>query len=899
MGRGCAATARWAGMNSFLSHAARLLLRVLPSGFRSRYSDEVAEYFRERSREVRDKNGLSGVLIFWVRGVADVLRAAVAERVAERSGAKSKQSFDSHARHQATNSLLQDVKFAIRTMRRTPAFTSVAVVTLALGIGANVAMFSTAYDTLFRPLPFHAPADLVMGSATFDGEKNPWAAGADYFDYRDQNDVFEHLGTILPHARPYTITGGEEPERVPGTAMSVNLLPTLGVNPQLGRNFSLAEGMADAQDVALISDRYWQRKFGGSPDVLGMSMTVNGNPYAIIGVLPAGFRFMPDVDFWRAMRPDMDAAAERRYHNWLLVGRLKADVTLERAQTQIDVISAQLEASYPETNTGKALLLEGLHGVLVADYRTRLNVLLGAVGLVLLIACGNMVGMLLARAPSRRVELSVRAALGASRGRLMSQLLAESVLLAAMGGVLGTACAVWMQCLIVNYVQVELPGMEGARLSFAMLVFAVVLSLAAGLMAGIYPAMSGARGKLAEDLKAGSRTMVGSGTRFRSGLVVAQVALSIVLLIGAGLLIRSFSRVRETSPGFVPHNLLTASVELPSSLYSERSTRVQFFTSMLEEIRSAPGVVSAGIINHLPIISPRNRFPASAAVKPEELNTVFLRSVLPGYFEAMRVPFRGGRDVNDRDAEGAAPIVVINQAAANVFFPDGNAVGQQLTVQYFDDPVVSEVVGVVGDVRMRGLNVEPRPAVYLSYLQRPYYGMQLAVRTEADPLLVSAAIRRAVRNLDADLPVSGLVTMDDAIASSLSERKTIAVSLSLYAALPLLLAAVGLYAVLAFYVSQRSHEIGLRMALGADVGEVAAMILKRGMLLIALGVAIGTAGAVALTRLIQQLLFGVEPTDVTTFVGVVVFVSIVSMIACFAPAWRAIQVDPMVALQSD
>jgi putative ABC transport system permease protein len=797
------------------------------------------------------------------------------------------------------NTLLHDATFALRTMRRTPGFTVVAVVTLALGIGANVAMFGTAYNAFLKPLPFHNPGRLVMGQATFSGRVNPWAAGADYYDYRDQNDVFEGLAAILPFGRAYTITGSDEPERVLGTAVSVNLLPTLGVSPQLGRNFTATEGMADAQDVILISDRYWQRRYEGSPDALGRTVMINGNPVTVIGVMPAGYRFMQDVDFWRAMRPDRDAASERQYHNWLLVGRLADGITLDQAQIQFDVISSQLEASYPETNDGKALLLTGLHDVLVADYRTRLYVLTGAVGLILLIACANIVGMLLARAPARRVELSVRAALGASRGRLMGQLLAEAVLLAGLGGVLGTACAVWMQRVILGFVQLDLPGVEGGYLSWTMLGIALIMSLAAGVIAGVYPAVIGARGRLAEDLKAGSRTVVSTGTRFRSGLVVAQVALSIVLLIGAGLLIRSFSHARDTDPGFSPDNLLTASVELPRSMYPDRPTRIQFFTSLLSEIRSVPGVVSAGIINHLPIVSPRNTFPAYAANNPDEHSTVFLRSVLPGYFEAMQIPFHSGRDINDRDAEGVAPVAVINRSAADRFFPDGIAVGQRLTIQYFDEPIVTEVVGVVGDVRMRGLNEEPRPAVYMSYLQGPYLGMQLAIRTTAGQSAAVPALRRAVRNLDADLPVSGLVTMEEAIASSLSERKTVALSLTLYAVLPLLLAAVGLYAVLSYHVSERSHELGLRMALGAEAKEIGAMILTRGSLLIGVGVAIGVAGAVGLTRLLRQMLFGVEPTDPATFVGVCLFVVTIAIVACLVPAWRAVRVDPMVALQAD
>ncbi len=881
-------------MKRLLDLAGRFLLRVLPAEFRGRYGEDVADYFSQRTRETSRTKGWAGVVAFWIRGSGDVIRTAIAERRDARGRAESIRGHPARKRHAFMSTLLQDIKYAVRTLRRAPMFTLVAIFTLALGIGANVAVFSTAYSALLKPLPFVEPERLVIGRTGSDG----YVSGPDYVDFRDRSNAFENLGAILPFAMEHTITGGAEPERVAGTAVSVNLFPTLGVAPLIGRGFADAEGQVDAPDVALISHGYWQRRFGGSAGAVGAVLTIDGAPFTVVGVMPRGFRFFSDVEFWRPMRPDRDIANLRDRHNWYLVGRLAPGVTIDQARTQADVIFAQLEAAYPETNQGKTLSLTELHTVLVADYRTRLFVLAGAVGLVLLIACGNVAGMLLARAPARRVELSMRAALGASAARLVRQMLAETVVLSAFGGMLGVACAVWMQRVILDYLHMDVPGIGGARLSMPMLGVALAVSLVVGLLAGIYPALNGARGNLADDLKAGARTTVGAGTGFRSGLVVGQVALSIVLLIGSGLLIRSFLGVRAIDPGFSASNLLTAETELAGARYSESSERIRFYSNLLDEARSIPGVLSAGLINNLPIRSPRNIFHAFVPDEPESDRSVFLRAVMPGYFETMRIRLLSGRDFEDGDAAGASPVFVINSAAARTFFGDASPVGQQLGLDFFGRAQRGEIVGVVDDVRMTGLHVEPGAAVYLPYPQSAYRRMQIAVRTSGEPATVATALRTAVRKLDRDVPVSGIATMEALINDSMAERRTIAYSLTLYAALPLLLAAVGLYAVLAYYVGQRFREIGVRLALGAEGREIATMILRRGTSLIVLGLALGLAGAVALTRLIRQLLFGIEPTDLPTFVGVSLFVLVVALVACLIPAWRATRVDPIVALQA-
>ena len=796
-------------------------------------------------------------------------------------------------------SLAQDFRYCWRRIQKSPVFTAVAVMVLGLGIGANVAMFGTLNSALLRPLPFSEPDRLVMGRATSDGALNPWAAAPDDYDCRDQARSFDNLAAILPFVMDYTVTGSEQPERVGGTAVSVNLFATLGVPPQLGRPFSAEEGTAGAPDVAVISHGYWQRHFAGLPDAVGQTLTIDGNPFTVVGVMPSGFRFLSDVDFWRPMRPDRDAASLRDRHNWLLVGRLRDDASAAQAQQEVDVISSQLAASYPETNDGKALVLTDLHEVLVGDYTTRLYVLMGAVALVFLIACGNVTGMLLARAPARRLELSLRAALGASRVRLVRQLIIESLVLAVAAGVFGTILAAWLQQVIFAFLSMELPGIESAGISPLVLLFAVGLSIAAGLLAGVYPAITSARANLAQDLKVGARTAIGAGTQFRNGLIVAQVAVSVVLLIGSTLLIRSLDNVRAVDPGFEPANVLTAEIELPREGYPERDARIQFFTELVDAVRAIPGVGSAGVINALPIREPRNVFHAYPARDPDQDRSVFLRSVMPGYFRTMRVPVVAGRDVERTDAGDAPGVVVISERLAETFFPNQDPLGEVLTLDYFDEPRTVEVVGVVGDVRVSGLDASPGLTMYVPYYQTPYFAMRLAVRTTSEPATALSAVRDAVWRLDGDIPVAGVTTMQRVVTNSVSDRKTVAVSLLLYAVLPLIMAAIGLYAVLSYYVTQRFREIGIHMALGASGTDVTKMILRRGIGLVTLGIAVGIVGALGATRLIQQMLFGVGPTDVATFVVISILVASVAVVASLVPTWRAVRVNPSVALQAE
>jgi predicted permease len=751
-------------------------------------------------------------------------------------------------------------------------------------------------------LPYTDPDHLVLGRATFSGNLNPLMSAYDYFDYHERNEVFESLGSILFGAFDATITGGDEPERIAGTFVSWDLFPTLGIPAQKGRHFSAEEGDPEGPNVVMISGGYWQRRFGEAPDIVGQTIVVNGSSQTIVGVMPAEFEFFYDVDLWVPMRRDGPMAGARRWHNWFLVGRLRPGVAIQQAQADVDVISAQLAAEYPETNRDKALLLTNLHEAMVEDHRNSVLLLMAAVGLVLLIACGNVASLLLARGSVRRSEMSIRAALGASAPRLVRQLLTESVVTAATAGIVGTVLAIWLQKLILRFMPMDLPGMSELGISGSMLAFALVLSVTTGLLFGILPALRGARGNVIEDIKSSARTTDSVGSRFRSGLVIAQVAVSVILLIGSGLLIRSFASLKRVNPGFETQHLLTAEIRLTQDKYYEGDQRIQFYTKLNEELRAIPGVIDVGLINQLPVRNPGNNIYVYAADRPpldrNDRSIAYTRTVFPGYFDAMGIPLMRGRGIDRSDVAESPPILVINETMAQTLFPDENPIGRQVVVDVGED-VTFDVVGVVGDVRISGPRYNPRLAMYGSYFQRPLSTMRVAIRTATEPSSIGRAVRTTVWNQDRDIPVDQLSTMDDLIARSVSRDKVMALSLAMFATVAMSLAAVGLYGVLAYYVSRRAREIGIRVALGAGARDIIRLVLRRGVALVALGIAVGLVGAFWVTRLIQQMLFTIEPTDPATFATVSLFFALVGLIACLIPAWRALRVDPLTALQAE
>ncbi len=796
----------------------------------------------------------------------------------------------------------RDIRYAMRSLSQAPGFATVVILVLGVGIGANVAMFGIIHSTLIRPLPYAGSEQLVLARATFDGTMGSWVSAWDYWDYRDKSSSFQRLAAFRGFPENSTITGGERPERISNLTVSINLFATLAVQPQLGRVFNPDEAVAGAPPVVVISHGLWQRRFGGAPDAVGGSLIIDGIGHVIVGVMPPGFRFYHDVEAWRPMRPDDEWIADRENHNWLAVGRLKEGVSIEEAQTEVDVISAQLEARYPSSNTGKGLGLVSLQDALVEHHRQGLLLLMGAVVLVLLIACGNVAGLFLARGSVRRTEISVRSALGASGIHVVRQLLVESLVVAVAAGLAGTVLALWVHDVLVRFMPEEVVGLVRPGISTAMLVFALAVSLLAGLLSGVVPALRAARSDLVEGLKAGVRTTDAGGARFRTGLVVVQVAATVVLLIGAGLLIRSLNGLMRVDPGFDARNLLTAEIGLPWPKYEDAERRIQFFASLVEQVGALPGVEDVALINQLPILNVggnefvynRERPPLS----PSDRRSSNLRVVYPGYFKAMSIPLLAGRAISPTDVRSAPPVFVISQNMADEFFPGEDPIGKQLVLD-FDPPVTLEVVGVVEDVRQGAIDVEPWRAMYASYLQIPYYTMRMAVRTAVEPGSISATLREVVWSLDPDIPLDELVTMDAIIARSVSGWRVRALALTLFSALALILAAVGLYAVLAYYVARRNHEIGIRVALGASGEDVLGLVLKRGIALVATGLGLGLAGSLALTRLLQGMLFEVEPTDLATYAGVAVLFLLIGTVACLLPAWRALRVDPMIALQAE
>jgi putative ABC transport system permease protein len=796
----------------------------------------------------------------------------------------------------------QDIKYAARTFRKNPGFAAVVVIILAVGIGANVAMFSITDAVMFRSLPYPDSDNLILGRTTYNGDPAWNVSSEDYYDYRDQVQAFESLAATRSFSHPVTVTGGEEPERVPWNLASIDFFPTLGVAPLLGRNFTVEEAELGAPDVAIISYGYWQRRYGGSPGAVGSTIVINAEPATIVGVMPAGFFFLNEVDIWEPMRAGGESTGYRQYHNWTVIGRLAPGMSLEQAQSQVDVVSAQLQEAYPESNSNKGLRLRRYQDELIAFYRPMLLMLLAAIALVLLIACGNVAGLLLARASIRTTEMSVRAALGASGSRLMQQLMTESALLALVAGVVGVVFAIWLQGVMLQFIPLDYLGITEIGLSGSVLVFAVTLSVATALVFGVAPAVSGARANPAENLKSGVRTTGGGATaRLRSGLVVLQVALSVVLLVGAGLLLRSFVQLQGVDPGFNESQLLTGRLGL-SADYSDGEARVQFYTGLLDDIRAIPGVQAVGATSLLPIKDSYSNIqawdPENPPVDRSAAQLAEHRRVLPGYFAAMEIPLLSGRDVQATDDQDGELVLIINRAMARGLFQEQDPIGKLVAVDWgMDEPALLRVVGVVGDVRMYSLSSDPDWQMYYSYRQSPSYTMSLAVRTHGDAAALTRSVRDVLRARDPNIPLADIVTMEDALSNSLSGTRVIMLTLTLFAAVALFLAAIGLYSVLAFYVARRMHEIGIRLALGASAGRVLQLVLQRGLGLVGTGLVVGVLGAVGVTRFIQQQLFGVEPTDPATFAGVCLLFALVGAAACMIPAWRAVRLDPVKTLQ--
>jgi putative ABC transport system permease protein len=800
--------------------------------------------------------------------------------------------------------LSHDLRAVWRHTRLQPGVVAIILITLAIGIGANTATFSIIDTVLLRPLPFEDSERLVIGRKSYDGgvTSNGPVSGYDYYDYKEQSRSFDSLAMMTWGPWRATVIGEEDPERVDVQFVSWDLFPMLGVAPQLGRWFLEEEAVVDGPPVAMLSHAYWQRRYGGSPDVIGSNASVNGRPFTIIGVMPAGFHFLFETDAWTLTYRDGPGASARRWHNLLVVGKLRPEVSLEQARHDVDSVSASLSQLYPESNDGKSLMLTPLRDFMVENVRTSLLLLMGTVVLVLLIACSNVAGLLLARGQSRANDIAIRSAVGASRYQMVREHLVESMVQAVVAGMLGVGVAVLFQRLLLRLLPLGQVGIE-PRLDGGVLLFTLVISLATGLLFGVLPAVRSTSMNLAMQLRSGTRgTEDGRGTRLRSLLVSFQVAMAVFLLVGSGLLTRSLAGQMSIDLGFRPQGLLTAGIEAPTSRYPELAQRQQLFQEVLDQVRVLPGVESAALINQLPIRSPWNDIYAwplgSPPASARENRSAYDRIVRPGYFASMDIPIILGRDIADTDAADALRVVVIGERMAREFFPEVNPIGQHLVID-LGETVEHEVVGVVGDVRMTSARSEAYRTMYTAHAQRGGNRMDLAVRTTVPPGQLVAPIRQVLKGLDRDIPLAEPATMSEVIDRTLADFRIVTFSLGLFSVIALALTAIGLYSVLAFWVSRRIGELGIRMALGATGAQLIALVTRRGLVVVGLGLLPGLTAAVLGSRMLQQLLFEVHPVDPLSYFAASLFLATVSMLACLVPAVRAMRINPVKALRAE
>jgi putative ABC transport system permease protein len=801
---------------------------------------------------------------------------------------------------------LHDLRYALRMQRKNPGFTIIAVVALALGIGANTAIFSVVNTILLQPLPYKDPEQLVMvwEENAKQGYPTDTPTAANYIDWRDQNQLFEGMAAI--DVASFNLTGSGEPERLDGRRVSATLFPLLGVDPQFGRVFTAAEDQPGAGHVVLLSYGLWQRRFGGDAGIVGKTLTLNGASYTVVGVMPPRFQFpTADDEVWVPIAFTQEEAANRDSHYLTVLGRLKPGITFAQAQAEMSTIAARLQQQYPQTNTDLGAVITPLHERIVGDIKPALLILLGAVGLVLLIACTNVANLLLARAAVRQKEIAVRVALGARRGRLIRQFLTESVLLSTLGGLVGLAIAYAGLIVLKVFIPENISQARAISIDYKVLGFTLLVSLATGLIFGLAPAIQSVRFNQSETLKEGGRDAAtgGSGKRLRGLLVIAEVAISLVLLIGAGLLINSFLRLRNVDPGFRAENLLTMKIVLPEPKYEKRVTRSAFYTDLVQRVQSLPGVRSAAVTTNLPLYRQGNSISVSIEGRPEpppgqEL-IVVTRMISPGYFDTMSIPLLKGRQLTDQDTDKSPNATVVSETMARRFWPGEEAVGKRIAVGRARSPEDwINVIGVVKDVRQMELTAEPAPQMYLSYRQYGFFDAQdLVVKTDVDPASMASTVRKAVWEIDKDQPVSNIRTMETILADSIARQRFSMLLLAIFAAVALVLAAVGIYGVMSYSVAQRTHEIGIRMALGAQTSTVLKLAVGYGFKLVVIGIAIGLIAALALTRVMSTLLFGVTATDPMTFTIISLLLIAVAAIASYIPARRATRVNPIIALR--
>lgn len=813
--------------------------------------------------------------------------------------------------------LFQDLRYSLRMLRKQPGFTLITVLTLALGIGANTAIFSVINAVLLRPLPFAAAERLVAVGATepADRSKVMSLSYPDFVDFQAQNTTFERMAAYSN--RGFLMAGENGAVRFRGAVVTSDLFAVLGAQPLLGRTFTAQEDKPGGGHVVVVSHATWQQRFKGDPNLVGQGIMLNGQSYRVIGVMPPGFQFPIQAErneMWANFTVDTEAvsgdpaSSERGNHYLQAVGKLKPGVTAAQAEAQLVSIAAQLEKQYPNDNFGFSAKAVPLHEELTTDSREALWVLFGAVGCVLLIACANVANLLLARAGNRHREIAVRTALGAGRGRVIRQLLTESIVLALLGGGVGLLFASFGTDALLAITPEDIPRMAEARLDGRVMLFTLATATLTGLLMGVVPAWQATKLDMHTVLKEGGRNVVGTRAIVRSVLIVAEVALAVVLLVGAGLLLNSFWRLMQVSPGFNANQLLTVRVSLPDGTYAKAEDSARFHDRLFASLEGMPGVMAYNTAAPLPLTGSNIGVGFAVDGRPNNTGRDYpyetrLALVGPGYFQMMGTALKQGREFTSRDSLNAPQVVIINEAFAKKFFPNENPLGKRInpTIRADDRPLpMREIVGVVADFKAKNLNEPTAPEVYLHIAQCPAFGsFSVLLRTSQDVANLTNLLRDKVNQLDRNVSLGQVRMFDYYLSNIVAQPRFNSLLLGIFAVVALLLTALGLYGVVSYNVVQRTPEIGVRMALGAQTRDVLRLILGQGMKLVFLGTGIGLVGAIAVARVLRSLLFGIAPTDPVTFAAVVVFLGLIAFLACWIPARRAMKVDPMIALRCD
>jgi putative ABC transport system permease protein len=809
--------------------------------------------------------------------------------------------------------LLQDIRYGIRMLAKNPGFTAIAVLTLALGIGANTAIFSVVNAELLRPLPYRDPGQLVR-VATANARIHTVSGAVsypDFSDWRSQNHVFQNMAAYVDSS--FALTDIEQPAHLAAATVSARMFDLLEVSPELGRGFQ-PEDDEPHHHVVILSHSLWKERFGGDPQIIGRVITLDNSAYTVVGVMPASFQYLLQREtpaLWSSFSPLRESTAdspamsdERDAHFMRVIARLKPGVTVAEAQSNMDVITASLAKQYPDTNKYFSAHVVSEQEELTHSIRPALFVMMVAVGFVLLIACVNIANLLLARATGRTREIAIRSALGAGRKRVVRQLLTESFLLALMAGALGLLLALWGSAALVRYSPANLPRIAEIQMDGWVLAFTMGLSLATGMLFGLAPALQVSHVNIVDALKEGALSSTAGRGRhaLRSSLVIVEMALALVLLVGSGLLIRSLLHLQNVNPGFDAHNVMTSNVDLPDAKYTD-AKKAQYFTDLMPHLNSLPGVQSAAGIYPLPMggdeIRTSFQVDGHPVAKSEEAHTS-LRDVTPDYFATMRIPILQGRDFGAQDQVASTPVIIINEALARQVFAGENPIGKHIMPevgQGASEPVMREIVGVVGNVKSRDLSDEWTPESYIPYAQLSFGSLTLVVRSAQDAHSLAKSIAETVRSLDKDLPAYAPKTVEDYLNGTIAQPRFNTYLLGIFAALAMLLTAVGLYGVISYSVAQRTHELGIRMALGGQPRDMLRLVVGQGLRLAIFGVGIGLAAAFALMHFLSSMLFGVSTADPISYVAVVSLLLAVVIVACYVPARRAMHVDPMVALR--